>query len=186
MLIIGLGNPGKQYSKTKHNVGFWIVDKLADEMSMEFKLGKGDYMYSKKDNITFLKPLTFMNDSGLAVKEYINYFNINIDNMLVIYDDNDLSIGDYKFKKKGTSAGQKGVESIIYHLKTDNFSRLKFGIGKKNRNVPLKSYVLSPFSDDESVLVQETVNECCYAIKYFLENDIEKTMNKFNKKGKGS
>ena len=75
MLVVGLGNPGTQYQKTKHNIGFWILDKLAEEFSMKFKLGKGEYMYSKHNNVTFLKPLTFMNNSGIAVKEYLNYFN---------------------------------------------------------------------------------------------------------------
>lgn len=185
MLVVGLGNPGDQYQKTKHNIGFWILDKLADEFSLKFKLGKGEYMYSKHNNVTFLKPLTFMNNSGIAVKDYLNYFNASIDDMLIIYDDNDLEIGDYKFKTQGSSAGQKGIDSIIYHLKTDSFKRLKVGIGNKSSKIPLKSYVLSPFTESESLVIDETINICCEAIKYLIDHNINDTMNKFNKKNKG-
>jgi len=185
MVIVGLGNPGSKYAKTKHNIGFWIVDKLANDYSAEFKLGKGNYMYSKHNNITFLKPLTYMNDSGIAVKEYINYFNIDINQLLVIYDDADLMVGEFRFKSQGSSAGQKGIDSIIYHLKTDQFPRLKIGIGNKDNNKPLKSYVLSPFEDSDSLLMEETINDCCEAVNFFLNHNINETMNKYNKKNKG-
>ena len=185
MVIVGLGNPGSKYAKTKHNIGFWMVDKLANDCSAEFKLGKGNYMYSKHNNITFLKPLTYMNDSGIAVKEYINYFNIDINQLLVIYDDADLMVGEFRFKSQGSSAGQKGIDSIIYHLKTDQFPRLKIGIGNKDNNKPLKSYVLSPFDDCDSLLMEETINDCCEAVNFFLNHNINETMNKYNKKNKG-
>ena len=185
MVIVGLGNPGSKYAKTKHNIGFWMVDKLAKDYSTEFKLGKGNYMYSKHNNITFLKPLTYMNDSGIAIKEYINYFNIDINNLLVIYDDADLMVGEFRFKSQGSSAGQKGIDSIIYHLNTDQFSRLKIGIGNKDNNKPLKSYVLSPFEESDSLLMEETINDCCEAVNFFLSHSINETMNKYNKKNKG-
>tara|TARA_B100000029_G_scaffold514466_1_gene617423 strand:- start:1228 stop:1791 length:564 start_codon:yes stop_codon:yes gene_type:complete len=185
MLIVGLGNPGTQYANTKHNIGFCVVDQLAYSHSADFKLGKGNYMYSKHNDITFLKPLTYMNDSGVAVKEYIDYFNIDIDQLLVIYDDADLMIGEFKFKSKGSSAGQKGIDSIIYHLNTDQFSRLKIGIGNKDNKKPLKSYVLSPFEESDSLLMEETINDCCEAVKFFLNHSINETMNKYNKKNKG-
>ena len=187
MLIVGLGNPGSQYANTKHNIGFWMIDKLSkDYDATDFKLGKGNYMYSKHHNITFLKPLTYMNDSGIAVKEYIDYFNIKIDQLLVIYDDVDLMIGEFRFKSQGSSAGQKGIESIIYHLKTDQFSRLKIGIGSATNKTPLKSYVLSPFQDNDALLMQETINDCCNAVRFFLNNNINETMNKYNQKNKGT
>ena len=186
MVIVGLGNPGNKYHNTKHNIGFWIIDKLASDYSLDFKLGKGNYMYSKYDNITFLKPLTYMNDSGIAVKEYLDYFNIEINQLLVIYDDIDLTIGQFRFKSQGSSAGQKGLDSIIYHLKTDQFSRLKIGIGNKNNQQPLKSYVLSPFNENDTLLIEQTINNCCEAIKFFFNHDIHETMNKYNQKNKGN
>jgi len=185
MLIVGLGNPGNKYANTKHNVGFWVIDQLVNDYCINFKLGKGNYMYSKHNNITFLKPLTYMNDSGLAVKEYIDYFNITINELLVIYDDIDLMIGEFRFKAKGSSAGQKGLDSIIYHLKTDEFSRLKIGIGRKDNCKPLKSYVLSPFQENDSLLIDETIDNCCDAVKFFLNHNINETMNKYNQKNKG-
>jgi len=185
MLIVGLGNPGLKYAKTKHNIGFWIVDKLASNYSAEFKLGKGNYMYSKHNDITFLKPLTYMNDSGIAIKEYIDYFNIEINQLLVIYDDVDLMLGDFRFKSHGSSAGQKGMDSIIYHLKTNEFCRLKIGIGSATNHKPLKSYVLSPFEENDILLLDETINHCCEAVKFFLNHNINETMNKYNQKNKG-
>jgi len=185
MLIVGLGNPGIKYAKTKHNIGFWVVDKLANDYAVNFKLGKGNYMYLKHNDITLLKPLTYMNDSGIAIKEYINYFNININNLLVIYDDADLMVGEFRFKSQGSSAGQKGIDSIIYHLNTDQFSRLKIGIGNKDNNKPLKSYVLNPFEESDSLLMEETINDCCEAVNFFLSHSINETMNKYNKKNKG-
>ncbi len=185
MHIIGLGNPGTQYSNTKHNVGYWVVDQLAHMFDMSFKLGKGEYMFSKSSKFSLLKPLTFMNNSGIAVKQYIEYFNIAIDDLLVIYDDADLMVGQFKFKPKGSSAGQKGLESIIYHLKTDNFLRLKIGIGNDS-NIPLKSYVLSPFNNSDTKVINDTVKNCCEAIQFLLDNNINETMNKYNTKNKES
>ena len=186
MLIIGLGNPGSKYANTKHNIGFWMVDKLAHDYGVDFKLGKGNYMYSKYNDITFLKPLTYMNDSGIAVKEYIDYFNLETNQLLVIYDDADLMLGQFRFKSQGSSAGQKGIDSIIYHLKTDQFSRLKIGIGSKDNQKPLKSYVLSPFQDSDALLIEETIDHCCEAVKFFLNHNMYETMNKYNQKNKGN
>ena len=186
MLIVGLGNPGSKYAKTKHNIGFWMVDKLANDYAVDFKLGKGNYMYSKHNDITFLKPLTYMNDSGIAVKEYIDYFNIEINQLLVIYDDMDLMLGEFRFKSQGSSAGQKGIDSIIYHLKTDQFCRLKIGIGSNNNQKPMKSYVLSPFQESDFLLIEETINNCCEAVNFFLNHNINETMNKYNQKNKGT
>ena len=185
MHIVGLGNPGVKYEKTKHNIGFWMVDKLAKDYSIDFKLGKGNYMYSKHNDITLLKPLTYMNDSGIAVKEYMDYFNITVDQLLVIYDDADLMLGDFRFKSQGSSAGQKGIDSIIYHLQTDQFCRLKVGIGNNSNQQPLKSYVLSPFKESDSLLIDETINSCCEAVNFFLNHNINETMNKYNQKNKG-
>jgi len=186
VLIVGLGNPGTQYAKTKHNIGFWMLDKLVNNYSLDFKLGKGKYMYCQHNGITFLKPLTYMNDSGIAIKEYIDYFHIGINELLVIYDDADLMVGEFRFKSQGSSAGQKGLDSIIYHLKTDQFSRLKIGIGNKDNKKPLKSYVLSPFQESDSLLIEETINQCCEAVDFFLNHNINETMNKYNQKNKGT
>ena len=185
MHIIGLGNPGDKYEHTKHNVGYSVINKLAEKFNMNFKLGKAEYMFSKSPKINLLKPLNFMNNSGIAVKHYIEYFDININDLLVVYDDADLMVGQFKFKPQGGSAGQKGLESIIYHLKTDDFLRLKIGIGN-NDNAPLKSYVLSPFKGKDADIMNNTLDDCCEAIQFLLENNINDTMNKYNTKNKES
>ena len=184
MIIVGLGNPGTQYVNTKHNAGYWVIDKLADEFSLKFKLGKGEYMHIKNSKMSLVKPIGYMNNSGIALKNYIDYFNIDINEILVVYDDADLPLGEIRFKSKGSSGGQKGIESIIYHLKTDNFLRLKVGIATTDNMRPLESYVLAPFKLKYSDLADEAIQNCCDAIDYLLNNNINDTMNKYNKKNK--
>jgi PTH1 family peptidyl-tRNA hydrolase len=184
MLIVGLGNPGDKYANTKHNMGFCVINQLAQKHDYSFKLGKGEYMFSKHNDITLLKPLTYMNNSGIAIKDYMNYFDISSDDLLVVYDDADLDLGQIRFKPKGSSGGQKGIESIIYHLKTDNFLRLKVGIATTDNMRPLESYVLAPFKLKYSDLADEAIENCCDAIDYLLNNNINDTMNKYNKKNK--
>ena len=184
MIIVGLGNPGTQYVKTKHNAGYWVLDQLADELSLKFKLGKGEYMHTKNSDISLVKPIGYMNNSGVALKNYIDYFNIDINQVLVVYDDVALPLGKIKFKTKGSSGGQKGIDSIIYHLKSDQFLRLKIGIATNENIESLSSYVLSPFNSKEKDIVESVINESVEAIKFLINNDINETMNKYNKKNK--
>ena len=184
MIIVGLGNPGQEYMQTKHNVGYWVVDKLANQFSINFKLGKGEYMHTKDSKVSLMKPLTYMNNSGIAVKSYMDYFNIKLEDILIVYDDADLPLGQIKFKSQGSSGGQKGIDSIIYHLKTDNFLRLKVGISTDDRIESLKSYVLSPFQSNHKMKVDLVLDNCVDAINFLLDNTISDTMNKYNKKNK--
>ena len=186
MIIVGLGNPGTQYANTKHNAGYWVVDKLADEFSLKFKLGKGEYMHTKGADISLVKPIGYMNNSGIALKHYMDYFNVNITDILVVYDDADLPLGKIRFKSKGSSGGQKGIESIIYQLKNDNFLRLKVGVSTKTNIKSLSSYVLSPFNNHDQELIESTLTECVDAVKFLINNNINDTMNKYNKKNKES
>tara|TARA_B110000014_G_scaffold256749_1_gene240299 strand:+ start:2204 stop:2767 length:564 start_codon:yes stop_codon:yes gene_type:complete len=186
MIIVGLGNPGTQYTNTKHNVGYWIVDRLANQFSMEFKLGKGEYMHTKDSKVSLMKPLSYMNNSGVALKSYIDYFNLNLEDILIVYDDVDLPLGQIKFKSQGSSGGQKGIDSIIYHLKTDNFLRLKIGISTDDRVEPLKSYVLSPFKTKYKKTLDLVLDNCVEAINFLLNNTLSETMNKYNTKNKGN
>ena len=184
MIIVGLGNPGTQYINTKHNAGYWVVDKLADDFSLKFKLGKGEYMHTKSADMSLVKPIGYMNNSGIALKHYMDYFNIDISDIVVVYDDADLPLGTIRFKSNGSSGGQKGIESIIYHLKNDQFLRLKIGIATNQTKRSLSSYVLSPFSSKEKDAVESVINESVEAIKFLINNDINETMNKYNKKNK--
>ena len=160
-VIVGLGNPGKKYLKTKHNFGFWIIDSFLKNCSLKLKPGKGDYHYEKTDNYYLVKPMSYMNNSGTALAQFISYFKIGLDKILIVYDDIDLPLGLIKYKKKGGSGGHRGIESIIYHLKDDNFHRLRIGIATNEIMRPSEKYVLSPFHKSYG---------------------IDKAMNKFNNK----
>ena len=179
--LVGLGNIGNAYANTKHNIGYWVVDKLANQLCLKFRLGKGEYMYTQGSKIALLKPLNYMNNSGLALKSYVDYFDINIDDMLVVYDDADLPLGQIRFKCKGSSGGQKGIESIIYCLKSEKFNRLKIGIATNENLRPSEKFVLSPFNKkkDEN-LKDEMIKKACESIDYYLLHQIEQTMNKYN------
>ena len=124
MLVVGLGNPGSKYRLTKHNFGFWVLDKLVERSSLKWQSGYGDYLYAKQKDLIFAKPTTFMNNSGLAVKALCKHYNQT--EAIIIYDDIDLPLGAIRFKSNGSSGGHKGIESIIYQLKTDKAYTAKF------------------------------------------------------------
>ncbi len=145
--LIGLGNPGREYSDTKHNFGFWVLDYFAKENYLTFKMGKGQYVVAKKRNFICIKPTTFMNNSGIALLELKQFFKIKLENILIIYDDIDLQLGTIKFKSNGGAGGHKGIESIIYQLQSENFQRLRVGIATSEIMRPSEKYVLSPFHD---------------------------------------
>ena len=181
--IIGLGNPGNQYKLTKHNFGFWVVDKLIEERSLTVKVGKGDYLYAKDNKNIFVKPTSFMNNSGIAIAQLLNYYNASsIEDIIIIYDDIDIALGNIRFKKEGSAGGHNGIKSIIYHLHSDVFNRLKVGIATKQNMRPSEKYVLKPFAKECEELVKEVINNTVTGINYYLENGITKSMNNFNKK----
>ena len=180
-LIVGLGNPGTKYSKTKHNFGFWIIDQLVAQRSLKFKLGKGDFIFAKDDKCMFIKPTTFMNDSGVAIKHILNYYDhISSLDLLVIYDDIDTNLGKIKFRPNGTDGGHNGLKSIIYHLNTDVFDRLKVGIAADLAMRPSEKYVLKPFPKSYNQKIDNVIENIIDGIDYYLSHDVHETMNKFN------
>ena len=180
-LIIGLGNPGNNYRSTKHNFGFWVIDKLVEQSSLTYKAGKGDYIFAMDNNCLFVKPTTFVNNSGIAIKQVINYYKIkNIKDVLIVYDDIDIDLGKIRFKSQGSDGGHNGLKSIIYNLETDNFDRLKLGIATSTKMRPSEIYVLKPFQKKYNKLIEQVINDATEAINYYLENGINKTMNNFN------
>ena len=180
-LIVGLGNPGDNYRLTKHNFGFWIVDKLVEQRSLKFKLGKGDYVFALDNDCMFLKPTSFMNNSGVAIKQALDYYK-NIDKIIVIYDDIDIFLGQIRFRPNGSDGGHNGLKSIIYHLQTDVFDRLKIGIATNDNMRPSEKYVLKPFSKQYIDLVSEVIDYASDGINYYLKNNITSTMNNYNKR----
>jgi len=182
-LIVGLGNPGNNFSLTKHNAGYWIIDQLVEARSLKYKLGKGDYIYTEDQNQNvFVKPTTYVNNSGLALKHILNYYKITIKDLIIIYDDIDINLGNIRFKSNGADGGHNGIKSIIYHLGSTNFDRLKIGIGTDENMRPSENYVLEPFSKKYEKLVLEVIDRACYCINYYLKNGIKKSMNNFNKR----
>lgn len=181
-LVVGLGNPEKKYDNTRHNIGFWVLEKF---LSNEKWQKKFQGLYCQKvinsQTVIFLKPLTYMNLSGLAVKEYVNYFNIALDDILIIHDDLDLPIGSYRLKKNSSSGGHNGIKSIIKELNSMNFSRLKVGIQNDNI-VDTIDFVLGKFSNKEIALLEEIYPTIEKILECFINNGIEKKMNMYNTK----
>ena len=179
-VLVGLGNPGRNYSDTKHNFGFWVLDKFAEKRSLKFQAGKGDYLLVKSNDIALVKPTTYMNNSGMAVADYCRYFQNTAEELLVVYDDIDLPLGTLRFKPNGGSGGHKGMESIIYQLESEDLNRLRIGISAENEMGPSERYVLSPFPKDWKEKINEMIEKACEGIDYFLTHDMKETMNKFN------
>ncbi len=183
-IIIGLGNPGDNYRLTKHNFGFWIVDELVKQRSLKYKAGKGEYVFAKDKQYMFIKPTTFVNNSGLAIKQLLNYFdNIDSNDLIIIYDDLDIELGNIRFKSKGSDGGHNGIKSIIYHLNSDTFDRLKIGIATQTKMRPSEVYVLKPFPKKYIQIVNEVIINAVDGINFYLKNGMVESMNNFNKKG---
>ena len=160
-LIAGLGNPGNDYSETKHNFVFWVIDELIKVRSLKLKLGKGDYLYAKDGECLFLKPTSYMNNSGQVLLEVAKYYKIDIEKILIIYDDIDLPLGKIRYKKSGRDGGHRGIESIIYHLRDDQFNRLKLGIATDSNMRPSEKYVLRPFPKNMNKEVRLVIKNAC-------------------------
>ena len=179
-VIVGLGNPGSNYSLTKHNFGFWVVDKLVKQSSLKYKAGKGEYVFAQSNEYMFVKPTTYMNNSGIAIKQFLNYYKLDTSSLIIIYDDIDIDLGKIKFRAKGTDGGHNGIKSVIYHLGTDSFDRLKLGIATSMNMRPSEQYVLKAFPKKYNNLVDEVIENAASGISCYLENGISETMNNFN------
>ncbi len=170
-LIIGLGNPGKKYEKTRHNVGFMAVDKIASNFKFPH------FSFEKKFNadiskgsidgtsIILAKPQTFMNNSGLSAKVIMDYYKIQENDLIVIHDDLDIIIGNYKNSKNRNSAGHKGVQSIIDRLNSKNFERIRIGAGIENKDLPTEIFVLENFNKSEISIINGVIEKICGQIK---------------------
>lgn len=183
--IIGLGNPGKEYENTRHNIGFMVVDKLLEKMNIHKMDLKFKALYTKvnfnNQSLLLVKPQTFMNLSGEAVLPIINYFKIDIEDILIISDDLDLNLGQLRFKSKGSDGGQRGLRNIFQLLKTTDIQRLKIGIGH-NINIDSKNYVMSKFSGKDIDIIQQAVLLASEAVLEWSQSGIAVAMNKYNKK----
>ena len=182
-LIVGLGNPGSNFSLTKHNFGFWVINKLVEQRSLKYTAGKGDFVFALNNQCMFAKPTTFVNNSGIAIKQILNYYDkISISDIIVIYDDIDINLGNVRFKAEGTDGGHNGIKSIIYQLQSDVFDRLKIGIATNVAMRPSEDYVLKPFSKKYDEIVSKIIDDVVIGINYYLKSGIDSAMNKYNKK----
>ena len=182
-LIVGLGNPGEKYNFTRHNIGFLVLDhflkKYDSYQEKEKFCGKYVEIFFKEQKIMFLKPQKYMNLSGEVIKKYMDYFNISIDDVLVIHDDLDLSFGITKLKFKSGSGGHNGVENIILNLSTNKIKRLKIGISK-NHESNTSDYVLGNFSSMEKEKLSDVFEKTDKIIEEFINSDFMSIMNKYN------
>ena len=186
VVVVGLGNPGKQYEYTRHNAGFLVVDRLTREsgISLQERKFKASWGASQvgSSKIHFIKPLTFMNRSGEVVGEILRYFGLSAGGMLVVHDDLDLPSGRMRLVRGGGPGGHKGVSSIIAHVGTRDFPRLKLGIGKPALKEQVEAYVLqSPFADELSVF-EQMIDRAAEAVRSVLIDGLEAAMNRVNRK----
>lgn len=180
-LVVGLGNPGREYKNTRHNVGFMVLDNYLGKINWKTK--QENYYYTEEVNgeqIIYIKPLTYMNLSGLAVNKIINFYKIKPSDILVIQDDLDMSVGTYKIKRNSSSGGHNGIKSIIQELKSEEFGRLKIGIGKSSQ-IPTDKYVLGKFSTDETNLIESNMETYKKIVETFVKDGIEEAMKIYNK-----
>lgn len=186
-IIAGLGNPGKQYEGTRHNIGWQVIDALADKYSIrvlenKFKglIGKG---MINGEKVILVKPLTYMNLSGECIGEIVNYFKIDETcELVVIADDISLDVGAIRMRKKGSAGGHNGLKSIIAHLGHENFIRMKMGVGDKPAGYDMADYVLGHFNKDENEILSESIKNAVLAIETILSDGIDKSMNLYNTK----
>ena len=183
-LIVGLGNPGIRYAQTKHNIGFRVIDALQTQLSAgEFQRNATCKSLVRQTTwhdlpIILAKPMTYMNNSGIAVAALIRQFEIPLSELCVVYDDIHLNIGVLRMRQKGSDGGQKGMKSIIHHLGTTAFPRLRIGIGEPIGT--LTDYVLTGFTEDEGIEIAHTIDRAVNAIETFVKDDILTAMNQFN------
>ena len=183
-LVVGLGNPGPEYAGNRHNVGFMVVDELLRRSNQTTTLKfKGQMARASvgRENAILLKPMTYMNNSGVSVGLCANFYNIEPDEALVVYDDLDLAFGNLRMKEKGGHGGHNGLRSIFSHFSPGEFPRLRVGIGRPRHGTPAK-YVLSDFTNDERIELSNIVSSAADAVEMWASDGAALTMNEFNKR----
>ena len=187
--IIGLGNPGRQYATTRHNVGFMVIDELAKRWNLTFKAGKGRYVMAKdvSKNTILVKPTTYMNLSGEAAQHVIDYFHIDIMDCMLVFDELDIPFPQVRIRKQGGSGTHKGIQSVIYQFNDDVFPRIRMGMGGQQGLKPSEAFVLESYLKDEIIGLGEQINKAADAAEFWIESDdIDNTMNRFNQRPKSA
>lgn len=182
-VIVGLGNPGRKYQNTRHNLGFITLDRLAEKHNIKvskisFKALVGDGSINNQ-KVLLVKPQTYMNLSGESVREVLSYYKVDTENLIVIYDDIDVEAGKLRIRKKGSAGSHNGMKSIIYQIQSEEFPRVRIGIGGQRR-MSLRDFVTGGFSKEEKPLLEDAVERGVEAIENILVNGIDQAMNKYN------
>lgn len=183
-LIVGLGNPEPEYSKTRHNMGFDVINKIAKKYEIELTRTKFNGLYGSGEimgeKVILLKPQTFMNLSGQSIKLFMDFYKIPLENVLVIYDDMDVEIGSIKLRKKGGPGTHNGAKSVVHELASEDFPRIRIGIGKPVDEYDAIDYVIGRLDDEKYTKLEDGINKAANAVEEFLKNGIDMAMNKFN------
>ena len=189
VIIAGLGNPTLQYRGTRHNVGFDVIDTLADKYNIAVETRKSRALIGKGiiagQKVLLVKPQTYMNLSGESIGELVSYYKVDEEQeLLVIYDDVSLDVGQLRIRRKGSAGGHNGIKDIIRHLGTDVFPRIKIGVGEKPKGYDLADYVLGHFSREEREMMEEGYQKAAEAVEMILAGELDEAMNVFNRKAK--
>lgn len=183
-LIVGLGNPGKEYEHTKHNAGFLILDSIANKLNVNINKSKFKGLFCQTEisgeRVILLKPQTFMNLSGDSIIQFIQYYKIPVENVIVIYDDLDIEMCKIRIRENGSAGSHNGMKSIVHNLGSINFPRIRIGIKKENENIPTIDYVLSNFTKEQLEEIQKLSDDVYDILENIVKGDIQKAMNKYN------
>lgn len=185
-IIIGLGNPSREYEHTRHNIGFDVITRISNDYNipMDFKkhkaiCGKG---MIEGEKVILAKPQTYMNLSGESVRELADFYKVPNENIIIIYDDISLDVGQLRIRQKGSAGGHNGIKSIIAHLGTQEFPRIKVGVGDKPKGWDLADYVLSRFQGEDAVIIKDAVSKSSQAVKAIINHGLDSAMNLYNRK----
>lgn len=185
-VIAGLGNPGREYAQTKHNVGFLMVDALAAHLGVTEWREKYDALIARarigSEAVLLVKPQTYMNESGRAIAPLMNFYKLATDDLIVAHDDMDIPAGSIRIRKKGSSGGHNGIKSILAHLGDEHFARIRIGIGRPLPGWTVVNHVLAPFPPEDAAKVSEAIRYLVPAIECIVTEDVDKAMNRYNPK----
>ena len=183
--IVGLGNIGRKYDGTRHNIGFMVVDELAKKHHIELDKQKFNGLYTvamiNGEKVLLIEPMTYMNLSGEAVRPLMDYYKVALEDLLVLYDDLDMPPGRLRLRQKGSAGGHNGIRSMIQHLGTDQFKRIRIGIGRPNGRMSVPNFVLQRFTDDEMIVMDRVIDRTVEACETFITQErFENIMNQYN------
>lgn len=185
-VIVGLGNPGSEYAKTKHNVGFMFIDAMAEKLRVSEWRDKFEAKIAEtrigSEKVLLVKPMTYMNESGQAVGPIMSFYKLLPEDLIVVHDDMDIPAGTIRIRKKGSAGGHNGIKSILAHVGDEHFARVRIGIGRPLTGWTVVNHVLAPFSNEDAPRIDEAIKYLEPAVECIINDDVDMAMNKFNPK----